>query len=165
MTTTDLFFDKGITSEAIPNIRDYTLREPNTLIVAPRRSGKTSFLIRQAEMENAHGTWPATIVVANHAMRKIAKHKLAHNSLIECVLVNDAWKSRGPIYIDEIAWTWKAYRDPNPELPQFPWNRVVCATASELDFDKIQCACIQENIMPEYDWIKHIVIQLPGLQC
>lgn len=138
-----------VTLASIRNLGAYSLRHKGVLIVAPRREGKSSFLVRLAESSYL----PPLIVTPNKAMQQV----IQQTGTMRCLTPRECEGGMEDLCIDEIDFVWSS----SSLCKTIPWNQVVCATTSRLDFDRIQGAVMCPGVYPEYDWIKHIVIVLP----
>jgi hypothetical protein len=141
---------RTITLETIENLHTYRLHTRGTLLCAPRRAGKSTFLVRLAESPYL----PPTIITTNMMMRDC----LRQIGTDRVMLPYNCRGTSGDLCIDEIDFIWS-----NGKLTKLiPWNRVVCATTSNLDFDRIQTLESAPQMFSEYSWIKHIAVVLPN---
>ena len=136
-----MFGLENMTFEAVSTLDNYQV-QPGTLIVAPRRAGKTTFL---AKMHPKHH-----MIVPYSSWKRIS------------AVPTDAWLPQdcpgrgGDVCIDEVSRVWA-----NSSLfTPIAWNDVYCATTGTLDFDELQSGIACE--FPMYLWIKHVVVVLPN---
>jgi len=121
------------------------------LVVAPRRAGKSIFLKNLAKQLGK-----ATILTLNHSMLYASKGDSNIDYIIPMWLPDHfrGKNTENVLLIDNIEFIW----DVEKYSSLVPWERVICATTSTLDFGWLKGFHYPDEIDEHIDWIKNIVI-------